>query len=260
LLAKGFAEIGVQRITASAMTVNEGSRRVMEKIGMQHIRTDFPKWRDRLPGSEEGEVEYEITREGWQRAMNDHVWLLEPDLQRLKNAAKLVETDPEGAIEIFRQLAANGSIKSMAFLGTIYRRAQGVKRDLAEAERWYQGAALRSYIPASYALGLTYLKTGYHRKAAVQFEIGARANHNASTYMFGEMLYQGVPRDVPRARDLWERANAKDYLPAKAALGKLLVEGHFGVMPGFRGIWLRLEATLMRAYLKRRKPDDPRLA
>lgn len=63
LIATGFADIGLERIVATTMAVNRASRRVMEKTGLTHVRTIYPHWRDPLPGSEFGEVEYEITRD-----------------------------------------------------------------------------------------------------------------------------------------------------------------------------------------------------
>ena len=67
LLAKGFTDLGVRRVTAFTMTVNKGSRRVMEKVGMSLIRTFHlvvPE-HERAEGTEHGEVEYAITREAW---------------------------------------------------------------------------------------------------------------------------------------------------------------------------------------------------
>lgn len=65
LLRYGFLDIGLHRIFAQTMAANEGSRAVMASIGMTYVRTfagDFP---DPLAGSEQGEVEYAITREEW---------------------------------------------------------------------------------------------------------------------------------------------------------------------------------------------------
>jgi RimJ/RimL family protein N-acetyltransferase len=58
----GFETAGYEKIVATTMTVNQASRRVMEKIGMRHARTvsgDFP---DPIAGSEHGEVWYELDR------------------------------------------------------------------------------------------------------------------------------------------------------------------------------------------------------
>ena len=61
----GFATAGYDRIVATTMTVNTASRRVMEKIGMRHTRTEHGEWPDPIPGCEHGEVWYELTRSEW---------------------------------------------------------------------------------------------------------------------------------------------------------------------------------------------------
>ena len=61
----GFTSAGYDKVVACTMAVNHGSRRVMEKIGMRHVRTDFPDFPARIPGAEEGEVWYELLRSEW---------------------------------------------------------------------------------------------------------------------------------------------------------------------------------------------------
>lgn len=58
----GFGSGGYDRIVATTMAVNQASRRVMEKIGMRHVRTDHAVWPDPIPGSEHGDVWYEVMR------------------------------------------------------------------------------------------------------------------------------------------------------------------------------------------------------
>ncbi|MEV7774918.1 GNAT family N-acetyltransferase [Kitasatospora sp. NPDC086791] len=67
LIDKGFTELGVERVTANTMTVNTRSRRVMEKSGLSFLRNFTGDWPDAIPGSEHGEVEYELTRAVWER-------------------------------------------------------------------------------------------------------------------------------------------------------------------------------------------------
>jgi RimJ/RimL family protein N-acetyltransferase len=62
LVAHGFDRMGFDCIRAQTMAVNVGSRRVMEKIGMRYLETQFPDFADPIPGSELGEVVYEIWR------------------------------------------------------------------------------------------------------------------------------------------------------------------------------------------------------
>ncbi|MFI1202578.1 GNAT family N-acetyltransferase [Streptomyces sp. NPDC020883] len=65
LVAKGFGELGYDRITANTMYVNSGSRHVMEKCGLTYVRTYFEEWPYRVEGDEHGDVEYALNREEW---------------------------------------------------------------------------------------------------------------------------------------------------------------------------------------------------
>jgi RimJ/RimL family protein N-acetyltransferase len=65
LVGWGFASGGYDKIIAGTMAGNHASRRVMEKIGMRHARTVPVGEADRFAGSEDGEVQYEVTRLGW---------------------------------------------------------------------------------------------------------------------------------------------------------------------------------------------------
>ena len=67
LIHKGFTDLGVRRVVAQTMAVNTASRRVMEKAGLMHVRTFYPEWPDPIEGSEQGEVEYALTKADWGR-------------------------------------------------------------------------------------------------------------------------------------------------------------------------------------------------
>jgi phosphohistidine phosphatase SixA/RimJ/RimL family protein N-acetyltransferase len=66
LVAQGFAELGIDRVTAETMVVHTASRRVMEKVGMRPLRTFHADWPVRIPGDEHGDVEYAIDRADWE--------------------------------------------------------------------------------------------------------------------------------------------------------------------------------------------------
>ena len=66
LIDKGFAEFGVERVYAETMAVHTGSWRVMEKVGMRHMRSFHADWPVRIAGDEHGDVEYAITRAEWE--------------------------------------------------------------------------------------------------------------------------------------------------------------------------------------------------
>jgi RimJ/RimL family protein N-acetyltransferase len=65
IIAAAFSLLGARRLTAQTMAVNQRSRRVMERCGMRHVRTFHLEFDDPLPGTELGEVQYEITRAQW---------------------------------------------------------------------------------------------------------------------------------------------------------------------------------------------------
>jgi RimJ/RimL family protein N-acetyltransferase len=67
LIRKAFTELGVRRVFATTMTVNTGSRVVMEKSGLRYLRTFHAEWDDVIEGGELGDVEYELLREDWER-------------------------------------------------------------------------------------------------------------------------------------------------------------------------------------------------
>ena len=62
LVEAGLGSLGFRRVRGETMAVNTASRRVMEKAGLRHVATYHVDWPDALPGSEHGEVVYEIGR------------------------------------------------------------------------------------------------------------------------------------------------------------------------------------------------------
>jgi len=68
LINWGFSTARYDRIYSQTMAVNQASRRIMEKIGLTYSRTFHPEAAP-IPGSEAGEVEYDLTRAQWQALM-----------------------------------------------------------------------------------------------------------------------------------------------------------------------------------------------
>jgi RimJ/RimL family protein N-acetyltransferase len=65
LIRHGFEDLGLRRIFAETMAVNEASRATMASVGMRYVRRFYQDWSEPLEGSDLGEVEYAITRERW---------------------------------------------------------------------------------------------------------------------------------------------------------------------------------------------------
>lgn len=65
LIRHGVQDLGLSRIFAETMAVNSASRATMVSVGMEYVRTFYMNWDDPIPGIEQGEVEYAITRSQW---------------------------------------------------------------------------------------------------------------------------------------------------------------------------------------------------
>ncbi len=65
LVDHAFTHLGAERVSAETMAINTASRRVMEKCGLRYLRTSHQAFDNPLPGTEHGEVWYEITRDEW---------------------------------------------------------------------------------------------------------------------------------------------------------------------------------------------------
>ena len=67
LVRYGFDDVGLDRIIAQTIAVNAASRAVMERVGLSFVRTFPSSMSAPVEGIEKGEVEYELTREQWER-------------------------------------------------------------------------------------------------------------------------------------------------------------------------------------------------
>lgn len=67
LVDLAFTHRRAQRVFAETMAVNKASRRVMEKAGLRYMRTFHIEFDDPIPGTEHGEVAYELTRDQWKK-------------------------------------------------------------------------------------------------------------------------------------------------------------------------------------------------
>ncbi|MBB2948477.1 RimJ/RimL family protein N-acetyltransferase [Actinoplanes lutulentus] len=68
LLRHAFETVGLKRVFAQTMVVNEGSQAVMRAVGMRYVRNFHEEWEHPLPGAEQGEIEYEFTADQWAAA------------------------------------------------------------------------------------------------------------------------------------------------------------------------------------------------
>jgi len=63
LIDLAFRKLDAVRVRADTMTVNQRSRRVMERCGLRYVRTFHLQWDEPIDGTDLGDVEYEIRRD-----------------------------------------------------------------------------------------------------------------------------------------------------------------------------------------------------
>jgi RimJ/RimL family protein N-acetyltransferase len=66
LIGRGFTDLGVERVFAHTMTLNAGSRHVLEKCGLTLVCTFPYEGAYVIEGAEHGEVEYALTKPEWE--------------------------------------------------------------------------------------------------------------------------------------------------------------------------------------------------
>lgn len=112
------------------------------------------------------------------------------------------ELDDE-ALSYYRKSADQGEAAGEYGLGTMYAAGEGVKKDMAEARKWYVRSAEKNYFPAVQSLAGAYIKGDY------KVEDGNR-----------EQVLRWL-----------ESAAEGGYMPAAEALVKAYKDGDFGVTP-----------------------------
>ena len=123
LIDMGFRTPLVARVVAATMAVHLASRRVMEKAGMHHVRNFEIDWPVRIPGDEEGDVEYAITA----RSGRPHSSRVRRSLQPERQATRMDERRLRGErVELRRPDVA---------VGTLERRALEERRAAGQVHR-----------------------------------------------------------------------------------------------------------------------------
>jgi len=152
--------------------------------------------------------------------------------------------------EAMKRLAANPKDgPAMTLIGEIYRDGVSVRRDPAEAARWYRLAAKVGDRQARFALGLLLLNgaPGVAKDragAAALFELAAAQGHAGALYNLGVMAIQGESGSAPdfvRAAEMFRRSAEAGDNDGAYSYGVMLREG--------RGVPLDIDAAA--TWLKR---------
>lgn len=166
----------------------------------------------------------------------------EPDVEKMLEAYKALDTTPAQAVRTFAELAEHGSALSMQYLGCSYRDGIGVAKNLQIAEEWFRKAAEKGLARAHYSLGRLYFDNERYGDARQEFESAATGGFVPAVHFLGRIYYfgLGVPLDKLRGRSLLETASRWGCVYAKAILAYDLVHESRSPWALGRGILMKL--------------------
>lgn len=120
---------------------------------------------------------------------------------------------------------------SRIYLGEAYQKGIGLKADPKEAERWFSRGTESNSAYAYYLLGRHYFGTAEYMKAQQAFQVAASKEYAPAITMLGLMYLKGLyfEKNIDRAVELFEEANASGHLPARGYLSSLLIHGNGGI-------------------------------
>ncbi len=122
---------------------------------------------------------------------------------------------------------------AMTLVGELFKEGFGVRRDLAEAARWFRLAAERGNVQAQFALAMASLSgTGVPQDRAAAtalLEKAAAAGHAGALFNLGILAIDGEKQDFSRAADFFRRAAEGGNVDGAYSLALLYREGR-GVM------------------------------
>ena len=131
--------------------------------------------------------------------------------------------DFEGAIGVWRPLAAKGDADAAFNLGQAYRLGKGVPISLGQAQQWYEIAARKGHLDAATSLGILLFQNGNQVGAMRWLKQAADAGEPRAALLYGTALYNGdgVRADPVRAYSYVSRAAATGLAPARATLADM---------------------------------------
>jgi TPR repeat protein len=127
-------------------------------------------------------------------------------------ASAYASGDYQTAVEFWLPLAEAGNPTAQFNMGVMYDQGQGVKQDLAAAEKWYRLAAEQGDTVAQTNLGVIFSQgRGVARdyaEAAKWYERAAASEHGPAQFSLGTLYAngRGVEQNLSKATFLYERA------------------------------------------------------
>lgn len=174
-------------------------------------------------------------------ATDRKLWDGDPDRDRIREAERLLELEPERAFGILVRLAEQGSVWSMLKVGQCYYHGRGVEIDFEEGGHWYTQAAQNGSEHAQLYLGRHYFKQGEIDECETIFAAGVANDWAPALYWSGwcQLQRTWTRESAAKARQLLMRAAALGSPAAELAFAQNLMNGRFGLREIPRGMKLK---------------------
>lgn len=199
----------------------------------------------------------------WERAHSNEgeLWSEQSDDARqiIAGARALLDTDPEGALQLYRKAADAGSVWAMEKAGWFYDVGNGVPADFAQAQEYYYRALCAGSWMATIRYARLLERHGYDDYWPGVLEDGVRADFVPAYYWLAwfRCKHAKTAEERRAVRPLLEHAAAAGHPGAELLLVRSLLLGRFGI----RGIpeGLRLYPKHVAKFFKditEREPDS----
>ena len=179
----------------------------------------------------------------WDRsASNDYeLWQEEPDRERITEADLLFKSNPGAAICAYKALASLGSVWSMQILAHCHEYGQGVGRDLALAENWYDQAINSGSWMATLGLARTLQKQGHFAECIEVLEGGVSGDFTPAFFWLPwyRLKQSNRRKTFAEILPLLEHAADEGHPAAQFHLSRWMILGKFGfrrIPEGFRRV------------------------
>lgn len=183
---------------------------------------------------------------------------LEPDVGSLWAAVRLIDVDRNHAIELLENLSNRGSALSMVYLGDLYTNGRGGERDIERGWQWYQKAADKGSIEASYRLAVARWNYGYYESSVEEFISLVKRGFSPAMCCLGSIFSSGVgvPRDEQKAVVFFNMASRRGHLLAKQGLSKIFRDNKEGFRRKLVGYYFILYLLLVGSWQKIIYPES----
>lgn len=177
------------------------------------------------------------------------------------DAIDLIPIDKNLAYKRLLDLAANGSILSMIYVGDAYLYGDAFCKDPTEGLKWLRRASDAGSKDAMFRIACHYRWLKDFSSARNEFLKLAELKYSPAIYILGHMEYAGEGSDVniERAVEFWKMAGGMGHFYGRQWYSYLLRQGYRGVFGKINGVGIIVKMLIPFIYYRLYFPKSDRL-